>query len=219
MNFSTTVANPADEVSSTQDISNTSPFMPTQLAKTKIPKIKIPKTKIPKKVPAVSTNNRYNIPALYQESDMPKSDRGEQISELPSMQLDDILHTINDDKRMHKQQVKWYRYKIIDQWLLEQMSDLFNFFTYKDNEVFLRETLPPETDINEPVIIQPHLLKKYIKLLEKNYITEKFIYKILKKIVKYTNIKWVELHKNEELVRNTIHHKLQRHLANSIRNQ
>ena len=125
-------------------------------------------------------------------------------------------YDLNKDPRTHKIQTQYFRAKVLGKWLYDDLSDLLNYFIVaNDGNVRLLENLSEyraDTSANESL----SNIEKKIDFIEKHILTEKTMYRILKKFVKGTGINWYDLHKNEYFVKEAIKNMLNKIIRETI---
>lgn len=122
---------------------------------------------------------------------------------------------LNRDPRVHKQVVKYFRYKTLDKWLYEDMSDILGYFKVDNRGVHLIDDM---TEYREDAARtdSPEVIEQKINYIEKYFLTEDTMKRILKKFVMGTGIKWYDLHKNEFFVKEDIKLQLKKILKETI---
>lgn len=119
---------------------------------------------------------------------------------------------LNKDSRIHKQVTKYFRYKILDKWLYEEMSDILGYFKVSGENVELIKNI---SDVGK----QNHSdqdVEKIINYMEKNILTEDTTSRIIHHFVKSAKANWYDLHKNEYFVKDIFHKKIISILSDTI---
>lgn len=124
-------------------------------------------------------------------------------------------HDLNKDPRIHRQVVKYYRYKTLDKWLYSDMVDLLGYFRVDENGVHLINNL---SEYREDAAARdnPEVIEQKINYIEKYILTEDTMYRILRKLVRGATINWYDLHKNEFFVKEDIKSQLKKILRSTI---
>lgn len=111
---------------------------------------------------------------------------------------------LNKDLRVHRQVTKYFRYKTLDKWLYENMSDILDYFKVSGDNVDIVKSL---SEVGK----QSHStqdIEKIIAYIEKNVLTEETMSRIIHHFVKNSQVNWYDMHKNEIFVIDIIHKKL-----------
>ena len=122
---------------------------------------------------------------------------------------------LNKDSRVHKQVVKFYRYKTLDKWLYGDMIDLLGYFRVDDKGVSIIDNMS-EYRQDAAARYDPQTIEQIINYIEKYILTEDTTYRILKKLVRGTGINWYDLHKSEFFVKEDIKSQLQKILKDTV---
>ena len=118
---------------------------------------------------------------------------------------------LNNSSRVRNELVKYFRFKVLDKWLYDEMDDLLNFFTVTSNGVRLssggsskRLSESEEEDISD-------YIGRYI-------LTEDTMYKILNRIAEEGHINWYQMSKpaNERDICTIIHSRLLKSLKEVV---
>ena len=119
---------------------------------------------------------------------------------------------LNRDTRIHKQVSKYFRFKILDKWLYEEMSDILGYFKVSGDNVEIIKNLSETAK-------QHHVdqdVEKIINYIEKNVLTEDTTSRIIHHFVKSAKANWYDLHKNEYFVKDIFHKKLVEILKDTV---
>jgi hypothetical protein len=107
---------------------------------------------------------------------------------------------LNKDPEVQKRVVKYFRYKTLDKWLYDDMTDVLDHFKVTGNDVKLSErSQEHKTD---------ETIEKIIEYIEKYILTENTMRRILSNFVDTAQANWYDLHKNEYFVEEAIHKKI-----------
>ena len=107
---------------------------------------------------------------------------------------------LNADPRIHHRLVKFFRFKILDNWLYDDMSKLLGYIKISNGKPSLINNT--EEYINNKDSNKDEGIK--IRYIEKNILSIDAIYKILTKFTSMTNTNWVDLPKNEKYVKQAL---------------
>lgn len=122
---------------------------------------------------------------------------------------------LNKDPRVHKQVVKYYRYKTLDKWLYNDMIDILGYFYVDDKGVHLINNLSEYRE-DAAATDSEQTIERKIEYIEKYFLTEDTMYRILTKLVTGASINWYDLHKNEFFVKEDIKLQLKNILKKTI---
>jgi inorganic pyrophosphatase len=120
-----------------------------------------------------------------------------------SKPLISLYYDYGNHPRIQEMMIKYFYYKVLDKWLLDELSDILNYFTYKNGQVALIKDLSQykPTNINEDTDTVAH---EKIKYIEKNFFNKYDMTDILAKFVLGTGIRWSDLMKNEYGLRQAV---------------
>ena len=112
-----------------------------------------------------------------------------------SKPLISIYDTIDNSPDVREKMVNYFYDLLRDDWLLDDLNDILNYFVYRDGKVSMIKSL---SDYN-PTNIEKDtdkIAEEKVKYLTKNVISRYNVLEVLTKFVKGTQSKWVELPKN-----------------------
>ena len=121
-------------------------------------------------------------------------------------------YDLNRDERVHKQVVKYFRYKILDKWLYDEMKELLNFLVVDNTGVHLIKDMS-EYKVRED---SEENIERKIEYIEKYFLTKDTVNRLLRKFVKGTNTNWYDLHKNQKFVMEDLKNQLKRILRQTV---
>lgn len=125
---------------------------------------------------------------------------------VPVSMLDDVC----DVENIKNQIVSAFYYKFLDKWMYdkEESKKILDLFKVSENKVKLIENIDKREDSSKDT---QEIVDKKVDFIEKNIISKRDVYTILKKFSKETKIGWCRLIKFDELVKSSI--------INSIKNK
>jgi hypothetical protein len=100
--------------------------------------------------------------------------------------------TLNDDKNTHNTVSKYFLYKILDNWLYDELLPLLAFVKITDDKPHLITNLN-DFDVNSLTKSSKKDIETRIDYLEKILINKQFVKHVLKKVVSKYNISWTSL--------------------------
>lgn len=114
-----------------------------------------------------------------------------------------VYETIDNDPDVRKKMVNYYYDLIRDDWLLDDLNDILNYFHYKDGKVEMIHKIDEysPSNINKDT---DKIAEKKVEFIEKNIFTKNDLKHVLRKFVKETSSKWVLLPKNEFFLKKVI---------------
>ncbi len=107
---------------------------------------------------------------------------------------------LNKDKRILKQIVKYFLYKILDKWLYNDLKNILAFVKITDDKPALIRSMSdykPESLNSESV----ENIDKRADYLSKILISKELVKHVLKKFVDKNDIKWIQLDKNKSIIK------------------
>lgn len=115
---------------------------------------------------------------------------------------------LNQDRRVHERYTKFYYYKVLDDWLYDDMNDLLMYLKYDKNTKAVSKAgndRSGERDSQEAVDAK-------IKFIEDTMFKKSDMYYILTKLVEESKINWYDLPKVESAVRDVSRNWLKKQL-------
>jgi hypothetical protein len=112
---------------------------------------------------------------------------------------------VNQNPETHRMLAKHFYYRTLDDWLWEDenMKDILNYIKVSDKGVDVLNSMSEYKSTNISKDTQLTYEQK-IEFIEKKVLSVDNMEKILKKFVKETNIKWVELVKNHFFIKDLV---------------
>lgn len=109
---------------------------------------------------------------------------------------------LNIDPRIHHRLSKFFRFKVLDNWLYDDLSKLLGYIKISNgNPRIIKNMDEYKDDENES---DKKTKKIKIEYIEKYVLSVDVVYKILLKFTESTNTTWVDLPKNEYFVKQTL---------------
>jgi len=126
-----------------------------------------------------------------------------------------FYENLNLDPQIHKTLTKYFYYKTLDKWLYSDLIDVLNYLKYDKGKVTYLNKI---TDLDLSTVDKETNteIDAKVDFIEKHVLNKKMMHHILQKCVNETNIRWVDLPKNEYYVKQFIDNKLKRVLKNTI---
>lgn len=112
-------------------------------------------------------------------------------------------YDLNKYEAVRHKEASYFRYKILDKWIYEDMSNLLGYLEGNRDNIHLISDLS-KYNKNAVVHDSEDVIEAKIQHLEDNIITKKVVYRILKNFVDGTKANWYELHKNEYFVKEAL---------------
>lgn len=108
---------------------------------------------------------------------------------------------LNYNKDIIKRMVKYAHLKALDEWLMEDLVDILNYFVVKGNKVDLINKLSdykPDTVHKESI----KTLEKKVDFIEKYFLSRRVMHKLVKKFIQESGYNYVDLpHRQDQLKR------------------
>ena len=114
---------------------------------------------------------------------------------------------LNKDSRVQNQVTKYFRYKTLDKWLYEDMSNLLGYFSVTTSGVQFIKNIDEYKDTQVSQMNSDDV-DKIINWIEHYLLTEETMKRLLSYFVKETRANWYDLHKNEYFIKEIIQKKL-----------
>lgn len=112
-----------------------------------------------------------------------------------------LNQNLNTSKQVQKTISKYIYYKLVDEWLYTKLFPLLAFVKLVDSKPQLIKSIS-EYNISKLSTQTDEEIEMRAEYLEKNIITKKLVFKILKKIIKRMCLNWYELDKHEKTIQN-----------------
>lgn len=110
-------------------------------------------------------------------------------------QINNFNQKLNTSKQVQKTISKFFYYKLVDNWLYNKLFPILAFVKIVDGSAQLIKSMG-EYNINGLEFQTDKEIELRVAYLEKNIITKKLVFKVLKKIVKKMCFNWYELDKH-----------------------
>jgi hypothetical protein len=122
----------------------------------------------------------------------------------------------NDNRFTQKQMVKYLLYRILDKWMYtDEMNDLFKFIKVSGGNVTVVKS-ENEYKTNDISKDDDNIAQKKVDFIEKEYLSEEQMRKILIKIIDELNYKWYSLPRYEKTIVGAVHRYLKKQLREKI---
>jgi hypothetical protein len=127
-----------------------------------------------------------------------------------------IYDTIDTQPSVRKTMLDYYYDKTRDEWLMDDINDILNYFTYRDGKVdFIKS--PSEYNPSNIAKDTDQIAEKKVEFIEKLILTKYDLASILEKFIKETRTKWVNLPKNEYYLKQAIREYLLRQINKTLK--
>ncbi len=110
-------------------------------------------------------------------------------------QINKFNQNLNTSKQVQKTISKFIYYKLIDEWLYTKLFPILAFVKIVDNVPQLIKSMK-EYNVNSLASQSDREIEQRVGYLEKNIITKKLVFKVLKRVVKKMCLNWYELDKH-----------------------
>ena len=110
-------------------------------------------------------------------------------------QINKLNQNLNTSKQIQKTISKYIYYKLVDEWLYTKLFPILAFVKIINGNPQLIKSIK-EYDINELSSQSDKEIEIRANYLEKNVITKKLVFKVLKRIIKKMCLNWYELDKH-----------------------
>lgn len=114
-----------------------------------------------------------------------------------------FYENLNADPNLQSRMTKYFYFKVLDKWLYDEIDDVLNYLTSKNDKIDvlsnLNEYKSSTVDKDSDIIV-----KKKIEFIENYFLTKSAMNGILSEITESNGIQWVELPKNEYIVKSFI---------------
>lgn len=103
---------------------------------------------------------------------------------------------LNADPIFQKEVVRFFRNKIIDDWLYDRLKPLLNFFEIDDGKVrWISESTQKIKDVLDENTDSDIVIDKKAKFIKEHVLSKKMIKNILEKFIVENNVSWYDLKK------------------------
>ncbi|MCJ7636538.1 MAG: DUF1160 domain-containing protein, partial [Nitrososphaeraceae archaeon] len=119
---------------------------------------------------------------------------------------------------VRKRLTKYYYDLVRDQWLMDELNDILNYYVYSDGNVRLIKSL---SDYGPQNIAKDtdKIAEKKIEFIEKTILTKYDLIDILTHFTKNMRIKWVDIPKHEYLLRQAIKEYLVKEIRRKLKKE
>lgn len=126
-----------------------------------------------------------------------------------------FYENLNADPRIQKRIAKNLYYKVLDNWLYDDLSDILNYFRVRDGRVELINTqaeYDPLSVEKEPI----EQTEKKIDFIEKFFFTREMMRKLLQRYIRETGINWIDLPKHTYFIKQLVKDKIMRNTRTAM---
>lgn len=120
-----------------------------------------------------------------------------------SKPLVSFYETIDNQPNIQKMITTYYYYKVLDQWLYDDLSDVLNYFRVSNGNVQLISSVDEYKPLNINLDDEQTIDAK-IDFIQKNLFTKYDMYEVLYNLTKETKSKFVNLPKKEYFVKQAV---------------
>ena len=127
-----------------------------------------------------------------------------------------VYETIDNNPNVRRKMIKYYYDMVRDQWLLDELNDILNYFSYDDGKVRLISSL---SDYSPKNIAKDtdRIAERKVEFIENTILTKYDMAEILNKFTKNMHIKWVDIPKHEFMLRQAIREYLMKEINRKLR--
>ncbi len=127
-----------------------------------------------------------------------------------------MYETIDTNSDVRSKMLGYYFDLIRDDWLLDDLNDILNYFNYKDGKVNMINKLE-EYNPNNIAKDTDEIAEKKVEFIEKNVFTKYDLKHVLRKFTKESNSKWVDLPKNEFFLKKVVKQYIIKEIKNKLK--
>jgi len=120
-----------------------------------------------------------------------------------SKPLISVYETIDTDPEVRQTMVNYYFDLIRDDWFLDDLNDILNYFVYRDGKVSTIKNISEYNPVNIAKDTDK-IAEEKVKYITKNVFTRYNLLDVLTQFIRGTNSKWVNLPKNEFFVKQAV---------------
>jgi len=114
-----------------------------------------------------------------------------------------VYETIDTNPEVRKKMLNYYYDLIRDDWLLDELNDVLNYFTYKDGKVSMISNIS-EYNSNNIMKDTDSIAEKKVEYVAKNIFSKYSLMEVLNKFTKETDSKYVDLPKNNFFLKKVV---------------
>lgn len=129
-----------------------------------------------------------------------------------------VYETIDTSPEVRKRLTKYYYDLVRDQWLMDELNDILNYYVYSDGNVRLIKSLS-DYDPRNIAKDTDKIAEKKIEFIEETILTKYDLIDILVNFTKNMHIKWVDLPKHEYLLRQAIKEYLVKEIKRKLKKE
>ena len=126
-----------------------------------------------------------------------------------------IYPNLNTDPKIRAQVTKYFYYKLLDDWLYDDLIDLLNYFVVSGDKV---EMIKKIYDYKDDRVKKDttEMLEKKTDYIEDNLFSKTDMYNALFNFTRETNTNWYDLPKHEYLVMGLVKKRLRKKIKEEI---
>ena len=122
-----------------------------------------------------------------------------------------IYENLNADPRIHKRMVKYIRFKALDNWLADDISEVLGYLKINGGKVSVIKKM---SEFNE----SDRNIEYKINFIERNILTHEMVYKIASRFVLETNTNWYDIPKYDYHLKRIVKKALRKKFEKLIKN-
>lgn len=127
-----------------------------------------------------------------------------------------VYDTIDTNPEVRHKMVNYYYDLVRDNWLLDELNDILNYFTYSDGKVRMISSLSDYSPKNISKDTDK-IAEKKVEFISEFLLTRYDMTEILSKFTKETNTKWVNLTKHEFFLRQAVKEYLMKQITKKFK--
>lgn len=129
-----------------------------------------------------------------------------------------FYETIDNNPDVRKKMIDYIYDLVRDKWLLDDINDVLNYFVYLNGQVKMISNL---SDYNQNNIAKDtnQIAEKKVEFIENTLFTKHDLKHILRKFIKETDTKWVDLPKNKFFLKQGVKEYIIKKIKNELKNK
>lgn len=128
-----------------------------------------------------------------------------------------FLETIDNNPDVRRKMINYIYDLVRDKWLLDDINDVLNYFVYSNGQIQMISNLN-EYNPNNIMKDTNQIAEKKVEFIENMLFTKHDLKHVLRKFIKETNTKWVDLPKNKFFLKQGIKEYIIKKIKNKLRN-
>lgn len=105
-----------------------------------------------------------------------------------------VYKNLNADPKIRKRITKYFYFKILDEWLDDELSHILNYLSHKNGKIKKKKTNIKHHENKD----KSNVRKKKADYIEKYVLEKKHVYKLLDKYTSKNKVNWYDLIKKHE---------------------